>query len=156
MITYVRGNIFDSKAGLLVNPVNCVGVMGAGLALQFKQRFPEMFQDYKTLCNKSEIQPGKPIFLTMKQGIVHPLPHICLFPTKNHWKNSSLIIDIEMGLDSFRKYQDGNQYMSDYIRHKSAAFPKLGCGLGGLSWEKVKPLMEHYLGNLDMEIEIYV
>ena len=143
MIKYVKGNIFNSECAVLVNPVNCVGVMGKGLALEFKNRYPAMFQIYKNACHTKELLPGRPMF------VKGPNKSVILFPTKYHWKEKSKIIYIKDGLEAVSHY-----YKSFDI--KSIAFPKLGCGLGGLSWEKVKPLMEQYLSMLDIDVEIYV
>jgi O-acetyl-ADP-ribose deacetylase (regulator of RNase III) len=153
MITYKKGNIFDSKCDILINPINKVGVMGAGLAKQFKQRYPEMFDEYVEWCNGkrsykfTDLQVEDCLFLYEngyeEQGVIG-------FPTKNHWGNKSDIKLIEEGLAAIVEL---TKTQSD---KNSFAFPKLGCGLGGLDWNKeVKPLMEYYLGGLDCEIEIY-
>lgn len=143
MIKYIKGNIFDSKCAVLVNPVNCVGVMGKGLALEFKKRYPAMFQAYKNVCYTRELLPGRPMFIHGSSK------SIILFPTKYHWKEKSKIIYIRDGLEAI-----ANGYKSFNI--KSIAFPKLGCGLGGLDWKEVMPLIEHYLSKLDIDVEIYV
>ena len=143
MIKYIKGNIFDSKCAVLVNPVNCVGVMGKGLALEFKKRYSAMFQTYKNVCYTRELLPGRPMFVHGSNK------SIILFPTKYHWKERSRIIYIRDGLEAI-----ANGYKLFNI--KSIAFPKLGCGLGGLDWKEVKPLMEQYLSKLDIDVEIYV
>jgi O-acetyl-ADP-ribose deacetylase (regulator of RNase III) len=146
-IRYVHGNLFDSQADCLVNAVNTVGVMGAGIALDFKRRYPSMFESYKMQCETGQLKIGTLMFYTPKTD---PDKKICLFPTKEHWANPSRVEYIEAGLQAFVRY-----HKEWNIR--SIAFPKLGCGLGGLNWEyEVKPLMEKYLRGLDVEIEIYV
>jgi len=144
LVTFVRGNIFESSAQIITNTVNCVGVMGAGLALEFKNKFPEMFNDYKTRCQKNEVVAGKP-YLWENDKV-----QILNFPTKRHWQDKSLLNDIEDGL----RYL-ATQYQEMGIQ--SLALPPLGCGLGGLSWDDdVKPLIEKYLGSLsDLEIYVY-
>lgn len=110
----------------LVNPVNCVGVMGKGLALEFKKRYPEMFKEYEQECKRGHITPSDCLFYL-------PSKVICL-PTKKHWRNSSEIKDIVSGLKSILYYFEA--YAED-ILPCAIAFPKLGCGLGGLDWKKV-------------------
>ena len=145
MTHVVRGNIFDSPAQVLVNPVNTVGVMGAGLAKQFKQRYPEMFKRYRRFCLAGEFQIGMLQLYRAKDGKV-----ICNFPTKNHWREASKLEHIEAGLQKF---------VATYQEKKivSVAFPKLGCGLGGLDWEKqVEPLIRNRLSGLDLQMCFYV
>ena len=143
MIQYVSGDIFNSPAQVIVNPVNTVGVMGKGLALQFKQRYPNMFQKYKYACDQKLFTIGKLMLI---------LEHdhwILLFPTKQHWRNPSQLTYIAAGLKKFvSMYQEK--------RIISIAFTKLGCGLGGLNWDVVKPLMEYYLGNLPITVYVYL
>lgn len=146
----IHGNIFDSKAPVLVNPVNCVGVMGKGLAKEFKERYPDMFKAYKKLCDEGgfevSVTSTHPFFLFTdeKSGI-----KILNFPTKIQWKNPSQLDFIESMLKAFRwTYKD---YGIEYI-----AFPALGCGCGGLSWDDVRPLMTKYLANLPIQIEVYI
>ena len=143
MINYVSGNIFSSECDVLVNPVNCVGVMGKGLALEFKLKYPDMFKTYQEVCKAKELRLGRPMYVRGADK------SIVLFPTKYHWKEKSETNAIKNGLEVFsRGYKK--------LGIKSIAFPKLGCGLGGLDWAEVKPLMEQYLSNLDIEVEIYI
>jgi O-acetyl-ADP-ribose deacetylase (regulator of RNase III) len=146
-IRYVTGDLFNSNAECLVNAVNTVGVMGAGIAADFKRRYPSMFESYKTQCENGQLKIGTLMFYKPKNDTDKV---VCLFPTKEHWANPSRTEYIEAGLRAFvRFHKEWN------IR--SIAFPKLGCGLGGLDWEyEVKPLMEKYLTGLDVEIQIYV
>lgn len=142
MIRYLKGNLFDSNAQTLVNTVNCVGVMGKGVALLFKKRFPEMYEDYHQQCKLGNIRPG---VLTIYKA---SLPWVLNFPTKRHWKSPSHIEDIDLGLREFvRQYKEWGI--------TSIAFPALGCGQGGLDWALVKPLIEKHLGCLDITIEVY-
>lgn len=144
MIQYMSGDIFQSERQVLVNPVNTVGVMGKGLALQFKIRFPKMFEEYQALCKSGEFDIGQlHLFRTGTKWILN-------FPTKKHWRNPAKIEYIEAGLARFIEI-----YESEKI--ETIAFPMLGSGLGGLDWEtQVKPVMEQYLSDLTLEIEIYV
>lgn len=137
------GNIFESNAKTLVNTVNCVGVMGKGIALEFKKRFPGMFEEYVRLCNNHEVKPGKPYYYSDLLG-----PSVINFPTKDHWRSPSKLSYIEEGLDWFR-----NNYAS--LGVTSIAFPPLGCGNGGLDWETVGPVMYMKLADLPIDIEIY-
>ena len=143
MLKYVRGDIFNSPAQVLVNTVNTVGVIGKGIALSFKKKYPEMFTIYRKACDKHQLVIGK---LMLWYGPDH---WILNFPTKEHWRNPSKMEYIEKGLMAFqRKYADYNI--------TSIAFPKLGCGNGELDWEQVKPLMEKYLKELPIDIYIYL
>lgn len=143
MIYYIKGNMFDSPAQVLVNTVNTVGVMGKGLALTFKKVYPNMFENYKHFCDHKELTIGK-LYLYKTKG-----KWILNFPTKTTWRNPSKIEYIEEGLKKF-----ASTYKNKNI--KSIAFPMLGCGNGGLDFEsEVKPLMNKYLSNLD-GINIYV
>lgn len=143
MIRYIEGDMFSSPAQVLVNTVNTVGVMGKGLALEFKNQYARMFAYYKGLCEKHRLMVGK---LMLWYAPDH---WILQFPTKEHWKDPSKLEYIEKGLMTFtRKYADYNI--------SSIAFPKLGCGNGNLQWSEVKPLMEKYLKELPIDIYIYL
>jgi len=138
------GDMFKSNAEALVNSVNCVGVMGKGVALEFKKRFPHMFDQYVHECNTGLIKPG---VLTIYRDLLNSKV-VINFPTKKHWKSPTLLSDIETGLD----------YFSDHYKEwqiQSVAFPPLGCGSGGLSWSDVGPLMYSKLHDLDLVVEIY-
>lgn len=143
MIEYVEGNIFDSPAQTIVNTVNTVGVMGKGLALAFKERYPEMFKAYRTMCEKHKLMTGKLMICTAPDHL------ILLFPTKENWRNPSKLEYIESGLRKF---------VNTYADHNitSIAFPKLGCGNGELNWTDVKPIMEQYLKPLPIDVYIYL
>lgn len=137
------GNIFESKAKTLVNTVNCVGVMGKGVALEFKKRFPDMYEEYVVMCESGIVHPGKPYYYEDLNGV-----SILNFPTKDHWRSPSKLSYIISGLHWFREH-----YREYGIT--SIAFPPLGCGNGGLSWEVVGPVMYDSLCDLPIDVEIY-
>ncbi len=141
-MTALIGDLFDSKAQTIVNTVNCVGIMGKGVALEFKRRYPVMFQDYEQRCVRKEVRVGVPyLFHSIDRQIVN-------FPTKNHWRSPSRLSDIEAGLDRFVE-----QYIAWGIT--SAAFPPLGCGNGGLLWSDVGQVMYQKMHRLPIPIEVY-
>ncbi len=143
MIKKIKGNIFNTNCQTLVNTVNCIGVMGKGMALECKLRFPEMFIKYKDSCDKKLFKPG------YLQIYKNSKPWILNFPTKIHWKDPSKIEYLEKGL---KKFQD--EYLNKNIN--SIAFPLLGASLGGLSEELVYETMTKYLEPLsNIDIEIY-
>jgi O-acetyl-ADP-ribose deacetylase (regulator of RNase III)/uncharacterized protein YwgA len=137
------GDILESKAQTLINTVNCVGIMGKGIALEFKNHFPEMFKDYVKKCERKEVKPGVPyLFKTLIP------PQIVNFPTKDHWKSVARIGDIERGL----------QYLLSHYKEwgiTSIAFPPLGCGSGQLQWKTVGPLIYRYANQMDIPVEMY-
>jgi len=144
MIRYIRGDIFKSKAAALVNPVNCAGRMGAGLAQDFAIRFPEIINLYRTACDEEALVPGEVQMLRTESGI-----YIFNFPTKDHWKNPSQISYIREGLYALAKLLDAHKI-------KTVALPLLGCGLGGLKWEDVKPLViEVFEDYSDIDVKVY-
>ena len=144
MIKYIEGDIFDSPAQVIVNTVNTVGVMGKGIALEFKHRYPDMFERYRTACEKHMLTIGKLML------VYEPDHWILLFPTKESWRNPSKLEYIEKGLMKFV-----NSYTDKDIT--SIAFPLLGCGNGELNWpNEVQPLMERYLSTLPIDVYIYL
>lgn len=151
-LKYLKKNIFEVEVDAVVNTVNCKGVMGKGLALEFKKKFPEMYQEYKEKCDKGELRIGYIHLFQIKQRKLDTkFKYILNFPTKNHWRHKSKKEFIEKGLAFFNEHAD--EYLSKGI--KSVAFPKLGCHYGGLSWlNDVKPLMEKYLKNSKLDIYI--
>jgi O-acetyl-ADP-ribose deacetylase (regulator of RNase III) len=133
MIEYSKGNLLESEAEALVNTVNCVGFMGKGIALQFKQAFPANFEAYRRACDRDQLIPGR-MFVFETKEIIGP-KYIVNFPTKRHWKGKSRIEDIDAGLEA----------LVDEVARlgiRSIAVPPLGCGLGGLDWNKVRPRIE--------------
>src|SRR4051812_40187069 len=129
----VEGNIIEADAQALVNTVNTVGVMGKGIALQFKKAFPEMVESYEAACEAKTLQPGR-MHVYDRGQMINPR-YIINFPTKRHWKGKSKIADIVSGLDALVE-----ELKSRGIT--SVAIPPLGCGHGGLDWGDVLPLIE--------------
>ena len=147
MISYRHGNLLQSDAEALVNTVNCVGVMGKGIALQFKQAFPANFSTYQKACKANAVQPGK--MLVVDTGTMLNPRWIINFPTKTHWRAQSQLEHIEQGL------VDLVRVIREY-HIQSIALPPLGCGNGGLDWQQVQPLIEIALADLpDVEVLIY-
>lgn len=142
MLIYRRTSILESSAQTVVNTVNCVGVMGKGLAHAYKEREPRMFAAYKRLCEQGLLQPGK---LWLWRGRDN---WVLNFPTKIHWRNPAKLEWIEAGLQKFVL-----AYEAQGIHEVS--FPRLGCGNGGLDWEEVRPLMERYLAPLPIPVYIH-
>lgn len=142
MLRYTAENLFVSPAQTLVNTINTVGVMGKGIALEFKRRYPSMFERYRGFCNDGSLTIGK-LYLYKS-----PNKWVLNFPTKKHWRGPSKIEWIETGLQHFAE-----TYESRGIT--SIAFPQLGCGNGGLPWEQVRPLMQRYLEPLPLPVYIH-
>lgn len=150
MIKFVQGNFFDYKADIRINTVNCVGVMGAGVALLFKNRYPKMNSEYIKLCKQKVVRPGKPhvweqknLFNDLEEDIT-----IINFPTKDHWRNPSKYNYIEDGLIWLKKYLLNKP-------NSTITVPALGCGHGGLDWEKVKKMITDYLSELKTTILVF-
>lgn len=143
MIKVLIGDMFQSEAQTLVNTVNCVGVMGKGVALEFKKRWPGLMLDYEKRCAQKLVEPGVPYIYTDILGA-----SIVNFPTKGHWRSASRLSDIEKGLDIFLEH-----YKAWNIT--SVAFPPLGCGNGGLEWELVGPIMYKALSKIDIPVEMF-
>jgi len=139
MIEIAKGNILEAQAEALVNTVNCIGVMGKGLALQFKNAFPANFKAYESACHAGEVAPGR-MFIFDNGNPQNPR-YILNFPTKRHWRDNSRIEDIRSGLESL---------VADLqrLRIRSIAVPPLGCGLGGLNWRDVRPMIENSFSEL--------
>lgn len=137
------GDILQSKAQTLINTVNCVGIMGKGIALEFKKRFPEMFKDYVERCERRDVKLGVPyLYKTLFP------PQIINFPTKDHWKSLSRITDIERGLQHlFSHYKEWEV--------TSLAIPPLGCGNGQLEWKAVGPLIYRYASQMDIPVDLF-
>lgn len=136
--------MFKSSAQTLINTINCVGAMGKGIALEFKKRYPAMYDRYRQLCKDGLIQTGKLWLYKADDG-----KWILNFPTKQHWRNSSKVEYIEQGLDKFVKTYKEKGIIS-------IAFPMLGCSNGGLDKNEILPIMQKYLEQCDgLEVEIY-
>jgi len=143
MIQILLGNLFQSKAQTLVNTVNCVGIMGKGIALEFKKQYPEMFKDYEQRCIHNEVRLGQPYLY--KQLVE---PWILNFPTKQHWRQVTNLQDVINGLE----------YLLEHYRMwgiKSLAVPPLGCGNGQLEWRVVGPTLYRYFKRFDIPVELY-
>lgn len=147
MIQYVSGNILDSKAQALVNTVNTMGVMGKGIALQFKKAYPNNYKAYEKACKWGEVEVGK-MFITEDFNTTSGDRIIINFPTKTSWKKPSEYKYIEDGLDSLIAEINARKI-------ESIAIPPLGAGNGGLNWERVKKLIEEKLKNLRIDIYLY-
>ena len=139
MIAITAGNLLQTEAKALVNTVNCVGFMGKGVALQFKQAFPDNYEAYRKACEAGEVQPGR-MFIYETGRVVAPF-YIINFPTKRHWRGPSRMEDIDAGLAAL---------VADVKRLgiHSIAMPPLGCGLGGLDWNEVRPRIERAFAEL--------
>jgi O-acetyl-ADP-ribose deacetylase (regulator of RNase III) len=147
MITTEEGNVLEAKAEALVNTVNCVGFMGKGIALQFKKAYPENFDAYQRACRAHEVQPGR--MFIFNRGSMLDVKYIVNFPTKRHWKGGSRYEDIEAGLAAL--VEDVRR-----LGIRSIAIPPLGCGLGGLEWSRVRPMIEQAFAALsDVEVHLY-
>ena len=150
MIELRKGDLFDSGAQVLVNTVNCVGVMGKGIALEFKERYPDMFKEYAKLCRRNYIKVGK-VWIWHE----HDLPchdercrYVFNFPTKEHWRNPSKLEWISSGLDDLK-------YRVIMLEVESIAIPALGCANGGLDWNDVRPVIESKLNDLEIPVYLY-
>lgn len=148
MIYFSTDSIFDKQVEALVNPVNCVGVMGKGLALEFKQRYPGLFSQYKIACKTGRYSLGHPHI--NDTGTINP-KWIINFPTKYHYSDKSKIVDIETGMKVLC-------YFITSFKIKSIAIPALGCGLGGLQWNEVRRIIvESLVNGIDSEVvDVYL
>ncbi len=147
MIEIKQGDILKADAEALVNTVNCVGVMGRGIALQFKKAFPDNYRKYKAVCDRKGLQPGA-MFVHRRDNLFNP-KYVINFPTKRHWKGKSRMEDIETGLQTLVE-----EVRSRNIR--SIAIPPLGCGLGGLPWNAVRRRIEAAFQELpDVQVLLY-
>lgn len=142
MLLYVRTSLLTSKAQTLVNTVNCVGIMGKGIAAEFRKRYPEMFEEYREICARGELKPGG---IWLWHGPDH---NVLNFATKDHWRNPSKLEWIVRGLRTFQ-----NEYA--HLGITEISFPRLGCGNGGLDWEEVRPIMEQHLADLPIQVFIH-
>jgi len=143
MLHFTTGDMFEMPVDIRVNTVNCVGVMGAGVALAFKTRYPAMFRGYKKACDAGEVKPGTlNVWHTLTEWIIN-------FPTKRHWRENSKYEDIEDGLKALRTYLDS------VGRPVRVALPALGCGHGGLDWSRVSKLIERYLATVQADVFVF-
>lgn len=146
MIAYLRGNFLDDDAQVLVNTVNVVGVMGKGIALQFKRRFPANFAAYAQACRLGQVQTGR-MFVTETGELTSPR-WVVNFPTKEHWRDPSRMAWVLDGLQDLRSFLVSNAV-------PSVAMPALGAGLGGLPWAKVREHINAVLGDLPVDVRVY-
>jgi O-acetyl-ADP-ribose deacetylase (regulator of RNase III) len=160
VVEHARGNILDATRGWKVCPVNLVpGVMGKGLALEFRRRWPGLGQIHRAHCTAGQIAPGR---------VSAPAPGIIFFPTKRHWRDPSRVEDIQAGLEDLRAMilddcDHGRITASAGLPRRTIwelpidtiAIPALGCGEGRLSWSLVRPMIIEALGGLDVEIHLY-
>ncbi|NBI43593.1 Appr-1-p processing protein [[Haemophilus] felis] len=150
MIEFKKGNIFTTECDVIVNTVNCSGVMGAGIAYEFRLRYPEMFHKYKELCEKRLLTIGKLWIYTLSEDDIFKEKYrrVLNFPTKNFWKLPSKEEYLEKGLEKFvETYKEKNI--------TSIAFPLLGASKGGIAEETSIRIMEKYLSQLDIKVEIW-
>ena len=138
-IIFSKGNFWDYEVDARINTVNCVGVMGKGIALQFRRKFPKMFDEYKMIV----LRPGALHYYRSDDGLL-----IINFPTKIHWRNNSKLEYIEKGLSTLRAFIEIHPGISITI-------PPLGCGNGNLNWSDVRPMIEEHLGDLDAKIYVF-
>jgi O-acetyl-ADP-ribose deacetylase (regulator of RNase III) len=145
-IAYTHGNILEADTGAVVNTVNCVGVMGKGIALQFKQAYPDNFKEYLAACRRKLVKPGT--MLIHRTGRLNNPKYVVNFPTKRHWKGKSKVADIKAGLNALRTE-------IERLGIESIAIPALGCGNGGLDWNDVRPLIEEALNGLNVDAIVF-
>ena len=148
MITYINGNLFNSNAEALVNAVNTVGVMGKGIALQFKDRFPNNYKKYVKACKDKSFTIGQ-LLVVNEATLLNGLKTIINFPTKTHWKLPSEYRYIELGLHELARVLKERNI-------RSVAIPALGVGNGGLDWDIVKQSMELYLSDIECDVRLYL
>lgn len=148
MIQEQHGNLLEARADALVNTVNTVGVMGKGIALQFKRAFPANYKAYKRACDRGEVELGR-MFVWDAGALASDGPrYVINFPTKKHWRSKSRLADIEAGLKDLRR-------VVEELGIQSVALPPLGCGHGGLRWSDVKPAITAALDGLDAEVQLF-
>lgn len=147
MIKVVQNNLFNTEAEAIINTVNCVGVMGKGLALEFKKQYFGNYIAYKRACDAGQVKIGK-MFVYKTESFFDP-KYIINFPTKDHWKNPSKMEYIREGLDDLIEVIKTNNI-------KSIAIPPLGCGLGGLNWDEVKEMIIVKMQNLKYDTDIII
>ena len=147
MIRYTVGNILDAEAEALVNTVNCVGIMGRGIALQFKNAFPGNFKAYVAACQRKSVEPGR--MFVFDTGELTLPRYIVNFPTKRHWRGKSRMEDIESGLAALVE-------QVRVLGIRSIAVPPLGSGLGGLDWADVRPRIERAMSDLPgVDVQVF-
>ena len=146
MVEFVTGNLLEADADAFVNTVNTKGVMGKGVALQFKRAFPANFKAYRAACAAGEVKLGR--MFVFDSGRLERPRYIINFPTKDHWRSRSRLADIETGLVDLRR-------VLEELEIESIALPPLGCGLGGLDWSDVRPRIEAALADLPVRALVF-
>lgn len=146
MISYHQGDLLEADVDALVNAVNTVGVMGKGIALAFKTRFPANYQAYAAACQRGEVVTGR-MFITEAPALLGPR-WIANFPTKQHWRDPSRLQWVQTGLQDLRRF-----LLAQSVQ--SVALPALGAGLGGLSWPAVRAEIEAALADLPVDVRVY-
>lgn len=151
-----HGSIFDTTCDAFVVPVNCKGVMGAGIALEYKRRYPNHFEAYKILCERGDMNIGECAFMGNKKDL-HDKVHV-FFPTKDDWRQPSKLEDVEDGLVNLMgglktQHEAPDGFLAYTIL--SIAIPALGCGKGGLDWEDIKPRLEAFAEESPVPTELY-
>lgn len=146
MIIYKKGNLLEDHAEAFVNAVNTVGVMGAGIARQFKQKFPEMFEQYEKDCQQGNVKLGQ-MHIYKRTSQTSP-KYIINFPTLEHWSDQATLENIEKGLANLIQ-------ITKKLNIHSIAIPPLGCGIGGLNWADVKVLVEQTFANENIQVHLY-
>lgn len=150
MIKFLYGNLFEHKADIRVNTVNCIGAAGAGIARQFRDRYPSMNAEYIRLCRRRAVRPGVPYIWEDSDFFDGADEKVTIvnFPTKDHWRNPSRYEYIEKGI----------RWLEKYLRNRpnsTITIPALGCGLGGLNWERVKAMIVEILSESPAEILVF-
>lgn len=147
MVELGEGNMFATPANIRVNTVNCVGVMGVGVALAFKNRYPKMFKEYQRECNAGRVKPGKLHIWESPSGKL-----IVNFPTKRHWQEPSRYEDIEAGLTALHTFL---LKQTEEVLNLRVVLPALGCGHGGLDWDRVFPMITKHLFDVKAQIIVF-
>jgi len=145
-LIYVSGDILEATTEAVANPVNCVGIMGDGLAKQFRDKYPNMFRHYCDACHRGVLAPGR--LLIYDREIFNPPFYIISFPTKKDWRHPSKLEYIESGLVALVK-------ILRLMGINSISVPKLGCGLGGLDWKDVNSLIKKHLSDVNCQVVVY-
>ena len=153
MLKFKKGNMFNLKADILVNAVNCKGIMGKGVAKTFKEKYPAMYNNYRFKCENNEVLPGVPFVWEDKSYMFNIGIIIINFPTKDDWRDDSKYDYIESGLVWFR------EYLINYTKenkNKYVHMPALGCGLGNLNFELVQEMIIKHLDDIeDIDITVF-
>jgi O-acetyl-ADP-ribose deacetylase (regulator of RNase III) len=146
VVEFVTGNLLDADVDVLVNTVNTKGVMGKGVALQFKRAFPANYKAYRAACKAAQVVLGR--MFVFDNGQLERPHYIINFPTKDHWRSRSRLVDIESGLEDLR-------HVLTQLDVESVALPPLGCGLGGLRWSDVRPRIDAALADLPVRVLVF-